>query len=89
VEERRSRDFQDTSLVHGSSAHHAGTVPDFETLVTDAPDSMSVRQTREPTKPVPPTTVILGLLLVEDEDIMEIEVVVTVHAVVVWSEVMV
>jgi len=61
-------------------------VPVREMLVTDAPDSTRERQTREPTKPVPPTTAIFGPP-VEEDDIMEMEVeveVVVVHAVV-WE----
>mmetsp|Transcript_22451 Transcript_22451/g.27436 ORF Transcript_22451/g.27436 Transcript_22451/m.27436 type:complete len:218 (+) Transcript_22451:664-1317(+) len=49
--------FHLTSLVHASPLHHSGTRPDFETLVTDAPFSDKILHTREPTKPVPPTTV--------------------------------
>ena len=48
-----------TSFVHGSSDAQAGQLPDLETLVTSAPLDTSTLQTREPTKPVPPSTVTL------------------------------
>mmetsp|Transcript_53638 Transcript_53638/g.160588 ORF Transcript_53638/g.160588 Transcript_53638/m.160588 type:complete len:223 (+) Transcript_53638:654-1322(+) len=50
-------DFHSTDLVHSSEEHHDGTPPSFETTVTSAPDSMRYLQTRDPTKPVPPKTV--------------------------------
>jgi hypothetical protein len=55
--DNRSALFQSTFVVHSWPAHHLGTVPDFDMLVTEAPLSTRLLQTRDPAKPLPPNTV--------------------------------